>query len=101
MGDFDFDYWKDLAEHDPPGFFLARDRALRECIALNPRQEQALTELQARIDATRLVAGTPLQASRALFGLLEDQLMLLSAKLGELHRETDGLRDLLASGQTA
>ncbi|GLT23607.1 hypothetical protein GCM10007933_30740 [Zoogloea oryzae] len=101
MGDFDFDYWKDLAEQDPPGFFRAREQLLRQCIALHPQQAQELTEFQAHIDATRLLAGSPLQASRALFSLLEDQLMLLSARLGELHRETSGLRDLLASGQAA
>ena len=40
---------------------------------------------------------------QALLDQLEEyrKFKILSAKLGELHRETDGLRDLLASGQTA
>ena len=101
MDDFDFDYWKDLAERDPSGFFRERELLLRQCIALHPQQAQTLTEFQAHIDATRLLAGSPLQASRALFGLLEDQLMLLSAKLGELQRETTNLRTLLTSEQAA
>ncbi|HOB46175.1 MAG TPA: DUF3135 domain-containing protein [Zoogloea sp.] len=97
MGGFDFDYWKDLAEKDPPAFFRARDEALRECIAMHPGQEGVLAELQARIDSIRVLSGTPLQASRELFGLMEEQLVLLGLKLKELQRETEGLRDTLCS----
>ena len=100
MGNFDFDYWKSLAERDPAEFFRVRDEALRQCIALYPDQQALLVAFQARIDATRVLAGSPLQASRALFALMEDQLLLLNLKLGELQRETDSLRILLGSSHT-
>jgi hypothetical protein len=57
MGDFDFDYWKLLAERDPVAYFAARDMTLRQFIASHPGQAVMLTELQARIDSTRVLAG--------------------------------------------
>lgn len=95
MGGFDFDYWKHLAEHDPVAFFQARDRALRQCIAMHPGQEGPLSVLQSRIDMTRVVAGSPVQACRDIVDMMEEHLVLLSLKLVELQRETDSLRGLL------
>ena len=100
MGDFDFDYWKDLAERDPAAFFQARDAALQHCIACHHGQAHALAAFQTRIDATRVLAGSPMQASRALFELMEDQLRLLGAKLVELRLETESLRGTLARETT-
>ena len=96
MDGFDFDYWKNLAERDPAAYFRARDDVLRECIPEHPGYVAGLPELQRHIDATRALGGSPLQASRALFGLMEDQLQRLGAALAELRRETEGLRTLLA-----
>jgi len=96
MDGFDFDYWKNLAERDPAAYFRARDDLLRECIAENPDYVAGLAELQGNIAATRALAGSPLQASRVLFGLMEDQLHRLGARLAELQRETEGLRAILA-----
>ena len=48
-----------------------------------------------RIDTTRVLAGSPVQACREILGLMEDQLLLLSAQLAELQRETAALRALL------
>ena len=95
MGGFDFDHWKHLAERDPAGFFQARDEALRECIARHPDQGLLLAGLQARIDATRALAGTPLQASRVLMGMMHEHLSELGDKLAELQHETDSLRALI------
>ena len=92
MGGFDFDHWKHLAERDPESFFQARDEALRDCIARHPDQAHVLSALQARIDATRALAGTPLQASRALMGMMQEHLRELGDKLAELQHETDALR---------
>ena len=97
MGGFDFDYWKNLAEHDPAAYFRARDNSLRQFIALHPGQERALSELQSHIDATRALAGSPAQACREILGLMEDQLLLLGARLAELQQETEALRALLAT----
>ena len=36
MDGFDFDYWKNLAEQEPAGYFRAREDVLRECIAEHP-----------------------------------------------------------------
>ena len=96
MGGFDFDHWKHLAERDPAGFFRARDEALRECIAHRMGHPE-LAELQARIDATRALAGTPLQASRALMGMMHEHLRELGDKLAELQHETDLLRTRIVS----
>lgn len=95
MGGFDFDHWKQLAEQDPAAFFLARDRALRECITRHPEQAQQLAGLQRRIDASRALAGTPLQASRVLMGMMHEHLSELGDKLAELQHETDSLRALI------
>lgn len=97
MGGFDFDHWKHLAERDPVGFFQARDEALRECIARHAGHSHLLVELQARIDAARALAGTPLQASRALMGMMHEHLRELGDKLAELQRETDSLRTQVVS----
>jgi hypothetical protein len=96
MGGFDFDYWKHLAEHDPAAYFRAREETLRQFIALHPGHEDALFGLQSQIDSTRALAGSPVQACREILGLMEDQLLLLGAKLAELQQETEGLRALLA-----
>lgn len=97
MGGFDFDYWKHLAERDPAAYFAARERALRQFIASHPDQQGMLSELQARIDSTRVLAGSPAQACRELLGQMEDQLMLLSFKLSELQRETGAIQRLVGS----
>ncbi|MCK6434847.1 MAG: DUF3135 domain-containing protein [Aquabacterium sp.] len=97
MGGFDFDHWKHLAERDPESFFQARDEALRDCIARHPDQAHVLSALQARIDATRVLAGTPLHASRALMGMMHEQLRELGDRLVELQQETDALRALMVS----
>ena len=101
MGDFDFDHWKDLAERDPAAFFQARDEALRNCIARHPGQAQALAAIQARIDTSRALAGTPLQASRALVSMMEDHLLLLGVKLVELRSEVEALRDAMTDQAAA
>ncbi|WP_079432695.1 DUF3135 domain-containing protein [Zoogloea sp. LCSB751] len=98
MGGFDFDYWKHLAEHDPVAFFQARDLALRQCIAMHPGHEGPLAALQSRIDTTRVMAGSPVQACRDILDMMEEHLILLSLKLAELQRETDSLRGLLRGG---
>ena len=100
MDDFDFDGWKTLAEQDPAAFFRARDEVLRRCIARCATRAGALAEFQARIDATRALAGSPLQASRALFELMEEQLRLLGFTLIELQQEVEALRAVLARGHS-
>jgi len=101
MGGFDFDHWKQLAEQDPAAFFLARDRALRECITRHPEQAQQLAGLQRRIDASRALAGTPLQASRVLMGMIHGQLNELGDRLAELQRESEALRHALVGSRRA
>ena len=102
MGDFDFaDYWKDLAEQDPP-VLRARERFLRQCIALHPQQAQELAEFQAHIDATCLLAGSPLQASCVRCSASKTS---FDAAQRQTRRTAPGNQrpagDLLASGQTA
>ena len=80
MDGFDFDYWKNLAERDPAAYFRARDDVLRECIAEHPGYVAGLSELQRHIDATRALGGSPLQASRALFGLMVQRWPSFDAK---------------------
>jgi hypothetical protein len=100
VGGFDFDYWKHLAEQDPAAFFQAREVALRQCIAMHPGQEEPLSELQSRIDMTRVLAGSPVQACRDILDMMEEHLIVLSLKLAELQQETDSLRGLLGGSQS-
>lgn len=96
MGSFDFDYWKNLAESDPAAFFRARDRYLHLFIAAHPEHQASLIALQARIDTTRAMAGSPMQACRGILSLLEDHLLLLGETLAELRSETVGLHGMLS-----
>jgi hypothetical protein len=95
MGGFDFDDWKLLAETDPPAFFRARERFLRQFIAGFPQQAASLGALQARIDASRAMAGTPLAACRDILAQLEDHLQVLGDALAELRHESQRLHGAL------
>lgn len=95
MGGFNFDDWRFLAESDPAAFFRAREKTLRQFISQHPDQRDTLGALQMRIDTARAMSGTPQQACRDLFGLLEEHLLLLSESLSELRREAASLQRLL------
>lgn len=98
MGGFEFDDWRFLAENDPAAFFRARERTLRQFITQHPDQRDALGALQMRIDTARAMSGTPQQACRDLFGLLEEHLLLLSERLADLRREATTLQRMLGVG---
>ena len=74
-------------------------RELRERVAeMETRLDElndTYLDLQARIDATRVLAGTPLHASRALMGMMHEQLRELGDRLVELQHETAALRALM------
>ncbi|MBL8481454.1 MAG: DUF3135 domain-containing protein [Rhodocyclaceae bacterium] len=97
--DFDFDHWKNLAERDPSAYFTERNSMIESFIAAQPADMQPmLRELQARIDATRAVAGSPLAATRELSRMLEQHLRMLSERLQALRSETGALHAALQSG---
>mgnify|MGYP001398933073 CR=1 FL=1 len=91
-GKFDFDHWMQLAEKDPMVFFRARERAIRLFIEAHPDSASRLTELQARIDAMRAVAGSPLQAARAISAMLERNLEQLAETLQKLQTEAEAMQ---------
>ncbi|MEC5396832.1 DUF3135 domain-containing protein [Uliginosibacterium sp. H1] len=89
---FDFDYWSALARRDPAAFFAERTQMIDAFIASVPAQHRdGLRNLQHLIDATRLEAGTPMQAVRKMMGMLGDQLGALQGQLVELRKESDRL----------
>jgi hypothetical protein len=101
MEDFDFDYWRQLAETDPSAYFKAREETIRHFISSVPEHEKMLTELQFQIDGIRLMAASPVQACQRLFGLMEDNLHMLGSSLGELGKEAQSLGGLLERIQPA
>jgi hypothetical protein len=89
VSDFDFDYWANLAEHDPAAFFAARCRAIETFIASAPAAHQAsLRNLQRQIDSMRVQAGTPQRAILQLMGMLEGQLSAMRTHLLQLRDES-------------
>jgi hypothetical protein len=93
---FDFDHWSALAKCDPAAFFAARQRMIEEFIASAPAHHRdALRDMQRLIDATRLEAGTPMQAVRKLMGMLGDQLGALQGQLHSLRDESDRLASVV------
>jgi len=88
---FDFDAWKDLAQRDPRAFFRRRERTIMEFIAAHPEHQEDLLRLQLRIDNVRAVSGTPDQAVRHIFGMLDTNLQALTASLQALRQEAGRL----------
>ncbi|MDQ8021010.1 MAG: DUF3135 domain-containing protein [Moraxellaceae bacterium] len=89
---FDFDYWSALARRDPAAFFAERAQMIEAFIAsVPPQHRDNMRNLQQLIDATRLEAGTPMQAVRKMMGMLGDQLGALQGQLVELRKESDRL----------
>lgn len=93
--DFDFEAWRELAEHDPPAFFRERERVIAAFIDENPEVRDRLLAFQAQIDGLRATAGTPDRALAGLMGLMADHLAALAGQMAELRKETDRLRGLL------
>lgn len=90
-GHFDFDGWQRLAESNPQAYFSARQAAIDAFIAAHPDSAHRLSELQDRIDATRVTAASPLLAAKQLSGMMHDHVQLLGHQLAVLQRETDRL----------
>ena len=60
---FDFDYWRKLAENDPPAFeFLRRQMIEAYLEQLNEDDANALRKLQWRIDGVRRRSKHPMRA---------------------------------------
>ena len=90
----DFDTLRHLSDTDPAGFFAERTRLIEEYIAsVPPERAQMLREFQARIDATRLAAGTPGKAVENLMGMLSDHLHALLGHTVQLAQEARGMRE--------
>lgn len=97
--EFKFDVWRDLAETDPQAYFAERRRVIEQFISTCPPEKQAvLQDLQARIDASRAMAGSPNQSVREISRMMEDYLLALSERLMALHRETSALQSSLRQG---
>ncbi|HCX34770.1 MAG TPA: hypothetical protein DHV08_15290 [Rhodocyclaceae bacterium] len=97
VSSFDFDHWSELARRDPQAFFRCRERAIAAYIDAHPGSRERLAALQARIDELRAVAGTPAQALRGIFALLDEQLRALAREARELARENAHLRTAAAA----
>ena len=76
VADFDFDQWKDLAEHNPQQFEIQRRIYLQHLIETS-NNPQNLAELQAWIDILRCQATSPLAACEQLSALMWRSYMLI------------------------
>lgn len=94
--EFDFDYWRELAERDPAAFFAARKALLEGFIESAPERLTAdLRNLQSAVDSYRAEAGTPTVAVARLMGMLGDHLGALSGHMNELREQSALLAELL------
>jgi len=95
VADFDFDYWRRVAEQDPESYFRARHGAIERFIGSHsPAEAQRLRSLQAHIDCARAAAGTPVHALLAVSRMIETNLIALceqGAALREATRRLDAL----------
>ena len=90
MGEFDFDHWCELALREPERYYRERERVISAFIDAHPEDTaRKLRELQAHVDATRAVAGAPLQATRQLLGLIDERLEAMRDRMLELQAEND------------
>ena len=66
------------------------ERVISAFIDAHPEDTaRKLRELQAHVDATRAVAGAPLQAARQLLGLIDERLEAMRDRMLELQAEND------------
>jgi hypothetical protein len=94
--EFDFDYWRSLAEKDPAAFFSAREALLADFIASAPDYLRGeLQSLQHVIDQSRIEAGTPDRAARRLMGMMADHLAALAQNMVQLQDQSRELAGLL------
>lgn len=97
MAEFDFEYWCELAEHDPEAFFRARKEAIEELILRSPpAQRERLREMQVQIDCVRARAGCPATAVGCLCVMMQERLVALQRHQTELGVLARGLRSALA-----
>lgn len=89
--DFDFDEWMLLARQDPSAFFQRRQQLIEDFINAHPHQSANLRAMQAQIDATRAMAGTPDKALGKLMGMLGDQVAALGGQMQMLQDELQRL----------
>jgi hypothetical protein len=91
LKDFNFDWWKELAEHDPAAFYLARDRALKNMVEATPEHEQTLQALQDKVDQVRALSVSPLASAQNLAALLQEHLATLREGCEKLAAELQTL----------
>jgi hypothetical protein len=94
MKDFNFDWWKDLAERDPAAFYLARDRALKNIVAATPEHEQTLQALQDKVDQLRALSGSPAASAQNIAALLQEHLATLRVACDNLAAEMKTLEEM-------
>jgi hypothetical protein len=94
MKDFNFDWWKDLAERDPAAFYVARDRALRNIVTATPEHEHTLQALQDKVDQVRALSGSPAASAQNIAALLQDHLSALRSGCDQLAAEIKTLEQM-------
>ncbi len=94
MNDFNFDWWKDLAERDPAAFYLARDRVLKDLVAATPEHEETLQALQDKIDQVRALAVSPVASTQSLALMMQEHLATLRAGCDKLVAELQSLEQM-------
>ena len=94
MQDFNFDWWKALAERDPAAFYVARERMLNELVNATPGHEQTLRALQDKVDHVRALCVSPLVSSQALAILMLEHLATLRAGCDRLATEMQNMQQM-------
>lgn len=94
MQDFNFDWWKTLAERDPAAFYVARERALKNMMASTPGHEQTLQALQDKVDQVRALSVSPVASTQNITALLLEHLATLREGCDKLAAEMQTIEDI-------
>ena len=95
MSRFDFEAWRLLAQRSPSAYFQARERAIERLINSHPPAQAArLRDFQAHIDSVRVLAGSPIKATRELMGMMEDRLEAMGGRIRALQHSSQAMEDI-------
>ena len=89
-GDFDFDYWSNLAKNDPEAFEVAREAEINKHISSlgDEAAQERMRSLQWRVEMERKRSSNPLDAASRIYDMMWES-------VGRNIKALDELADLI------